>query len=376
VDGGSLRTLFQKHGLGMVRQLMAQLPTLDSLGPQPSPMPRTVPTAGRTPRYKATHGDIVARGRPFPIATGAAARSGRRQSATMLLPLTLKRPGDHFESFGIESRSGSVGFPPQGDQLHTSLSHFDDMPAPRHLRNAPIVEALLDIQVVPRADARFEDLVPLLDAYQPQYKKVADKRAAEFQVEINASLPEAEAKARSTSLPVGFMLASENGRSRVQVAINEFTQNVLGQYADFDSLVAEAKPNWEIFRGKFGPLSISRIALRYINDLRLPLEMAQFEDYLPVMPSIPAALPQGLSDFVFRMTIDNPAVDAKAVVNQMFQGEINEKGVRVILDIDAIIEKQIDTDDARLWDRFSDLRKFKNDIFFNFVTERLLERYE
>lgn len=251
------------------------------------------------------------------------------------------------------------------------------MPSSRHLPNAPILEALLDIRVVPRPDAKFEELASLRAHYRDKYPTDATKKQAGIQFEIDATTPEVAAKVtRSEPQLTGIEFIGSDKRYRIQVALGEFTQNVLGKYADFESLLSEAIPSWEAYVEVMRPLSISRIALRYVNDLRLPRDMAKFEDYLAVMPSVPPKLPQTLSDFAFRMTLHKPEVGAKAIVNEVFQGVVEEKGVQVLLDIDAIQERQIDIDDRGLWDRFAALRQFKNDIFFEFVTERLLEKYQ
>jgi uncharacterized protein (TIGR04255 family) len=245
----------------------------------------------------------------------------------------------------------------------------------RHLSKAPLVEALLDIRVAPRMGLTFNDLEPLRAAYGREYAKVVETRTAGLHFELPTGV-KLEAIARATAAPAGLMFFDATGKNRVQASLDEFTQNVLAPYADFESLLAKARANWGEYRRVTAPLSITRISLRYVNELRLPRSGEKIEEFLPVIPSIPATLPQGLSDFAFRMTIDNPKIRARAIVNQIFQGTVDESGVQVILDIDAIQERQIPVDDTKLWDSFAELRAFKNDIFFEFVSERLLEKYQ
>ncbi len=190
--------------------------------------------------------------------------------------------------------------------------------------------------------------------------------------------PAAEATTKATTTQEGFVLRDESGKRLTQVMLGGFTQNLLKPYSDFESLVEEAKRNWQIYVDFAKPQRIIRTALRYINDLRVPVRPdTPFERYVPFVPMIPASLPQTTLDFASRVTIVDERLDAKAIVAQLFPGEINDEGAQVILDIDAYSERALSIDDhAALWNRFEELRKFKNDIFFSFTTPELLERYK
>ena len=130
----------------------------------------------------------------------------------------------------------------------------------RHLNKAPILEAILNIRVVPRNDAKFEDLMPLESALAPRYRKSGEKRNTDLTLKVTADGSEPVVLTRNPSL-VGLMFSSEDDQYRVQTAATEFTQNVLRPYPDFETLVDEAKGNWEKYKAATRPLSISRIAL-------------------------------------------------------------------------------------------------------------------
>jgi uncharacterized protein (TIGR04255 family) len=245
----------------------------------------------------------------------------------------------------------------------------------RHLKNAPIREALLDIRVVPASGASVESLASLQKRLATEYSESDEKRKGAFALKLDPKAQQIEST-HIEAAQVGYVFSTKDRTRLVQASIDNFTQNLVGGYIDFETLAREARVNWEKYLEIYKPAAISRIALRYINDLPLPRNMEQFEDYLTAIPPIPPELPQTLSNFLYRFTMVNAPIGGYAIVNQIFQGQVDEAGVHVILDIDAVIEGQMDIAATDLWAKFAQLRQFKNDIFFGFITERLAERFE
>lgn len=246
-----------------------------------------------------------------------------------------------------------------------------------HLSNAPLVEALLDIRVEPAPGLSLEQLTQIADQMSGRYPARGERRTAGIAVLLDASTTESTTKATTTA--EGFVLRDVEGKRLAQVTLGGFTQNLLKPYSDFESLVEEAQRNWRIYVDLAKPQRIVRTALRYINDLRVPVRgNIPFEKFLPFVPMIPPSLPQTTIDFASRVTIMDPKLEAKAIVAQLFSGAFeDDEGAQVILDIDAISERALPIEDeAALWKRFEDLRQLKNEIFFSYTTPELLEKYK
>lgn len=247
----------------------------------------------------------------------------------------------------------------------------------RHLNRAPLVEALLDIRVTPPEGLAIESLLEFEKALVATgYRRKGEKRQAGFMMKIVGS--EMEPMKGGASNLIGYALIDATEKRVVQVTLNSFTQNLLAPYTQFEDLVDEAKRNWAEFLKVVRPTKITRLALRYINRLQLPIAPgSRFEDFLPYAPQVPPELPQGVSDFNSRATIVDERRQAHVIVNQIFQGSPpTSDGVAVILDIDAIMDDQFDVDDPKLWGYFDTLRELKNEAFFSYVTDALLGRYE
>ena len=147
-------------------------------------------------------------------------------------------------------------------------------------------------------------------------------------------------------------------------------------YTSGDELLAESRKNWQHYVEIASPVNATRLALRYINRLRLPGDIVDFDDFLTVAPQIPKDLPQIFANFFGKVVIVNEKIDAFAGVSQTFTGEVDETGVEVVLDIDVFTEGAYEVAADSIWDKFVQLRQFKNEIFFGFVTDKLLEAYQ
>jgi len=127
------------------------------------------------------------------------------------------------------------------------------------------------------------------------------------------------------------------------------------------------------------PQEVNRVAVRYINEMELPLPLADFKEYLSAPPEVPAGLPQTLSGFFQRVVMADTVKDRMAAVSQAFEGvqatETADK-ITVFLDIDAFSQVSMSADSQEVWDKLDELREFKNNIFFEHLTDKTLELFE
>lgn len=100
-----------------------------------------------------------------------------------------------------------------------------------------------------------------------------------------------------------------------------------------------------------------------------------FENYLTASPQVPPALPQALSAFLQRVVIYNSELSANANVTQMLQPGTATDRVPVILDIDAYRQTEFDPHGPEIWDCLTQLRNFKNKVFFKSLTEQAIKLY-
>lgn len=241
----------------------------------------------------------------------------------------------------------------------------------RHLKNAPIREGLVDIH--------FEPPVPMevLKSFEAKVRsrfsesKTLWQQAVGFEMAKGGGVTRQEA----TQSAIGYRLADA---TRVLICrTNGFTYSRLPQYLDWDDLRQAAKSLWDEFLHDAKPQIVTRLAVRYINVLPLPMGDEDFSEYLEAGPIIPKGLPQGLASFLHRVVMIDPAGNRQAIVTQALESTAQVgKTVDVILDIDAIRALRIESASDQVWLGLEALRDFKNDIFFQHITERTARLFE
>jgi uncharacterized protein (TIGR04255 family) len=254
------------------------------------------------------------------------------------------------------------------------------MPIPRLLKNAPITEGLVDIRVKlpPNRD--------LSDLDSKYYSKVSEnypQRRERLRIEAEFDLKKGEA-VRRTKFVDGYMYTSKDGKQIVQARLDGFTFSRLKPYQSWERLHEDSHPLWDLYVKVASPEVVTRVALRYINRLDIPLPIRDFSDYLNAPPTIPPGLHQELSRFLTRILIYDPNFDASAIITQSLEPlrdttlEIlrDTKTVPIILDIDVFKEVEFSMADERTWNIISRLRDLKNKIFFESVTEKALELWQ
>ena len=68
------------------------------------------------------------------------------------------------------------------------------------------------------------------------------------------------------------------------------------------------------------PSMITRVAARYINRVEIPLSIfGQFEDFFTGGPRVPKNVPQEVSDFLSRVVVHEPEIDASMIITQALE---------------------------------------------------------
>jgi uncharacterized protein (TIGR04255 family) len=241
----------------------------------------------------------------------------------------------------------------------------------RLLRQAPIHEALIDVQFAPPREVDFESVA----------RELMGKRAGtivdlwEGLVEVHFE-PKEQPKARSRSGFVGKRVEFTDSRQVLQLRPGGFTFSQLPQYESWERMRSCAEGFWSEFYERVKPETIKRTAVRYINRLSLPLPINDFDEYFVVGPRVPDSLPQTVTGYLAR--IATPKGDDTMVVTQSIQGTDPEKNALTFLfDIDVFCQLEYPAADTEtLWSTLERQRALKNDVFFEYLTEKTVEMYE
>lgn len=238
-----------------------------------------------------------------------------------------------------------------------------------HLNNAPISEAIIDIHVTLPPEVGPDELGSIHGNIIKDYPKKEERKRWEGEIRVNGETLSQTTKDKGF---YGFWYLAPDEKQIVQVRMDGFTFNRLKPYGDWEAMRAEANKLWRIYLKAVSPISITRVALRYINRLEFKLPISDFSDYLTAPPTVPEKLPQGVISFLTRVVIHEPEIGAAGVITQTLEPVGDKETVPIILDIDVFKEgSAIDPDDV--WKMLDELREFKNRIFFESITERIVD---
>lgn len=234
---------------------------------------------------------------------------------------------------------------------------------PRHLSRAPITEALIDIRVtLPKETRTLEHLAALDAQFGEHYQDRKDIK--EFQYRVQFDRPDLDEK---TATQLGFRYTNAESTQVIQTTISGFTFSRLPPYEDWERLKEEAKRAWAIYSDHVRPETITRVAVRYINRLVLPGPLVELDQYLRYVAKVPKVLPQVLGAYFSRIVVPDRQGQRTAIITQ--SSPPNPVEVSPILDVDVFMERLF-SDENEVWDAIDSLREFKNQIFFDCITEK------
>ncbi len=245
----------------------------------------------------------------------------------------------------------------------------------RHLPHAPITEALIDIQVVPRDGIAFSALKSAIENIDSGYylKGPISEGTFEFRLPADGLPPQTVAKAA----PIGLRMHSADEKYVTQCRLNGFTLSRLPPYEAWTNLIDETRRLWAVYVERLGPTRVVRVATRFINNLQLPLEPgASFQTYVNKLIDVPEEAPQAVEAFFQRFRLVDSASGARVILTLALDGLPTNGPAPVILDVDAFTAANLNPTDRELWAILERLRELKNHSFFGTITERTAELYE
>jgi uncharacterized protein (TIGR04255 family) len=244
----------------------------------------------------------------------------------------------------------------------------------QHYDHAPIVEALIDIQVKPLENITGERLTEFADMLKerfPEYRTIYETSAM-----IQTDLQNIK-NVTVAHTPSIMRLENKQKHQVVQAKLSGFTFSLLFPYPQWEDLRDAARQEWEHYRAIMGPKLVTRIAVRYINRLDLPGDLREVLEYVRIFPSLPLNLPGGHVQS-YGILIESPQDDLEAmlIINSGRVPPLPEKpdSFSLILDIDLfrdLSQKPWKLEDEKaVWEFLEQLHIRKNDVFESCITEK------
>jgi uncharacterized protein (TIGR04255 family) len=245
----------------------------------------------------------------------------------------------------------------------------------RHLNNAPITEAIIDIRVKLSSKFKVESFLELKKIIGDRFPKFQERRLFSGQLKFKEGKPQ-KPSAEYHGIH-GYFFRPEDERNVAQFRIDGFTFSRLKPYTYWDDLFGEARELWEMYSGIAKPEAVTRLAVRYINHINIPLPVDDLSVYFTASPHVPDNIQGVISGFLSKLIVYDQEMDiATNIVQALEKSTKPDKYITVVLDIDSYKKGDFDVSNSEMWDIFANLHDIKNQIFFNSITEETARLFE
>jgi len=235
-----------------------------------------------------------------------------------------------------------------------------------HLSKAPIVEAVLDIRVVPSVPWDEAKLQNALKEKLSDYPKKETLRETKFQVPPGTATPVVE-----DSGCVGLKYHSTDNVHISQFNKGAFVFSRLKPYQDWGHFSQEALRLWTIYCELLKPIEIRRIGLRFINRLVIKQQAVELADYYKNPPSSIKDLNWPLAGYLHQDRVQVPESPYFTNVIKTVQNTPGEIGL--LLDIDVFMQNHFNFNELRIIECMEEMCWIKNKVFFNSLTDKAIE---
>jgi len=245
----------------------------------------------------------------------------------------------------------------------------------RHLDNAPITEAIIDIRAKIPSKFQVESFLNLKKTIGDRFPKIEDRKlfSSEFGIKEGRIQPPSS---RDHGVH-GYFFRSEAEPKIVQFRVDGFTFSLLKPYTNWEVMVSEARELWGYYRDIAQPEATNRLAVRYINHINIPLPVDELSLYFTAPPRIPEGVNGAIAGFLSKVIVYDQGLDiATNIVQALEKSTRPEKHITIILDVDSFKMGDFNVSSDDKWDVFETLHTVKNQVFFNSITEKTARLFE
>lgn len=242
------------------------------------------------------------------------------------------------------------------------------MSSRRHYTNAPITEAVVDLQADLPSDVSEDTLVALHETLKTEFPQSNRRMLRNFTMEFTG-----EPKSSVSESLNGLQLLDELGTRVMQARLDGFSFSRLAPFDSWEDLASDARRLWAAYREHVRPVRVRRAAVRYINRIDLPLPIHEVRDFLPLIPPLPAEIPNELIGFFFQLRVAASAAGVNVIINHALVPPTRPGVASFILDIDVFQVMDFGIDEDLLWRSLDELHRIENNTFEGSITNKIRE---
>lgn len=245
----------------------------------------------------------------------------------------------------------------------------------RPYKNAPIVEAALEFIIDPPVKSEEgkyagNSFSQIQKTLQEEYPIKKDIQAANISFQISSG----SHTTNTQQVLCGIRLESADKKLVFQALDNRFVFSQLAPYTEWADFINETQKLWNVYKKALKPKNITRIGLRYINQIVFENKDMKLENYFELYPHIPKPKKYPLSNFIVQIQLSLKE-NQMATVRQVLAPPRDGKAA-VILDIDVFTQKKFAAGHKDVWNVIEKMRTNKNTLFEDFITPHTRKEFD
>ncbi|MBW4426873.1 MAG: TIGR04255 family protein [Nostoc desertorum CM1-VF14] len=237
---------------------------------------------------------------------------------------------------------------------------------------SPLTEAVIELRV----KMSFEGGLSSLDNFGHNIQEEYPERFELVSFENEIQIEQGGTSVAANQTILGYRFASRDNKRIVQARLDGFSFSRLAPYEKWEIFRDEARRLWNIYQIATNSKTVSRVAVRYINRIDLPLPLKDFKEYLLTVPEVSPKLPQGLSDYFMQLQIPQEDIGSTLILNEAIIPPFKDDVLSVLLDIDLFSDVNFFSDKDECWDLLEIFRIRKNEIFESCITDKTRELFK
>ena len=240
----------------------------------------------------------------------------------------------------------------------------------RHYPNAPIIEAVIDLQTDFKSRPSPGDFRPLIATLQGRFPTAVE--LSDLQVAVNVPPGTPPAPRVDTHVgQIGWRLTDTANSRVVQIRQTGFTYSHLPKYTTWEVFSGEAKSVWQEFVRAMSPATVTRVAVRFINRIEVPKQRFEPREYFRLYPEIPIGIPDEINGMFMQLQMAQRDIgpDVTAVLNLALIPPDKPNTVPILFDIDVFAQRSFEPESPEVWSTIEQFRTRKNEIFEASITD-------
>ena len=239
--------------------------------------------------------------------------------------------------------------------------------------HAPITEAVIAINFAAPMDAAgIEKVNDKFSSHYPQHQRVEN-----LKVEVQLSAGQTDTPTTAIDRESGHRRSSSDMTQLLVLWRSAFVVSQLAPYPGWGEFFQRFARDWKVWKRVMGFQTISRLGVRYINRIDVPLsgDVVEHESFLNVYPKLPDVLgPVGayavqavlpIEDIGCKLTLNSAVVPAPILGHASF-----------VIDQDIAREIDLPQSDKGIYELLKEIRVRKNKVFEACISNRARELFK